>query len=73
MLTGADLPETYWHDTLQYAALLHNVSPTRTLRDMTLKKHGAATSLMSCTSVSSDAEPLFTFLLPNTPSLRQRA
>ena len=29
MLTDADLPGTYWHDTLLYAALLHNVSPTR--------------------------------------------
>jgi hypothetical protein len=38
MLTGADLPETYWHDTLQYATLLHNISPTRALRDMTPKE-----------------------------------
>jgi hypothetical protein len=35
MLHGADLPKSYWYDALTYAAFLHNVSPTRSLEDMT--------------------------------------
>jgi Reverse transcriptase (RNA-dependent DNA polymerase) len=35
MLTDAQLPESYWYDALEYAALLHNVTPTRALDDMT--------------------------------------
>ena len=35
MLTDAELPDTYWYDTLTYATHLHNVSPTRALEDMT--------------------------------------
>ena len=38
MLTDADLPGTYWHDALLYAALLHNVLPTRALEDITPKE-----------------------------------
>jgi hypothetical protein len=35
MLANADLPESYWYDALEYAALLHNVAPTRALGDIT--------------------------------------
>jgi len=35
MLIDAELPDGYWWDALQYAALLHNVSPTRSLSDCT--------------------------------------
>ena len=35
MLLDADLPELYWYDALVHATHLHNVSPTRTLEDMT--------------------------------------
>jgi hypothetical protein len=31
MLSDAGLPESYWLEALQYAALFHNVLPTRTL------------------------------------------
>ncbi|THH04746.1 hypothetical protein EW146_g10095, partial [Bondarzewia mesenterica] len=32
MLADADLPKSYWFDAVEYAALLHNVSPTRSLK-----------------------------------------
>jgi len=35
MLIDTELPDGYWWDALQYAALLHNVSPTRSLSDCT--------------------------------------
>ena len=35
MLLDAELPELYWYNVLKYAALLHNVVPTRALGDMT--------------------------------------
>ena len=35
MLIDADLPESYWYDALLHAALLHNVSPTRSLENKT--------------------------------------
>ena len=35
ILLDAELPNSYWWDALQYAALLHNVSPTRSLADST--------------------------------------
>src|ERR1700691_1587152 len=35
MLFDADLPESYWYDALEYAALIHNVTPTRALDDQT--------------------------------------
>jgi len=35
MLIDAELPDGYWWDALQYAALLHNVSPTHSLSDCT--------------------------------------
>jgi len=35
MLIDAELPNGYWWDALQYAVLLHNVSPTRSLSDCT--------------------------------------
>ena len=35
MLLDADLPESYWHDALEYTAHLHNVIPTRALGDIT--------------------------------------
>jgi transposase InsO family protein len=38
MLLDADLPESYWWEVLQYAALLHNVSPTCSLDDSTPKE-----------------------------------
>jgi hypothetical protein len=38
MLIDADLPESYWNDTLVYAALLHNVTPTRAVGDVTPKE-----------------------------------
>jgi len=38
MLIDAKLPDGYWWDALQYAALLHNVSPMRSLSDCTPKK-----------------------------------
>jgi transposase InsO family protein len=40
MLLDADLPESYWWEALQYAALLHNVSPTRSLDDHTPGRSG---------------------------------
>jgi len=38
MLIDAKLPNSYWWDALQYMALLHNVSPTRSLSDCTPKE-----------------------------------
>jgi len=38
MLIDAELPDGYWWDALQYAALLHNVSPTHSLSDCTPKE-----------------------------------
>jgi hypothetical protein len=38
MLINADLPESYWGDTLQYTALLHNVSPSCLLDQSTPKE-----------------------------------
>jgi hypothetical protein len=35
MLQDAALPESYWYDALEYAALLHNVTPTRALDGIT--------------------------------------
>jgi transposase InsO family protein len=35
MLTEADLPEMYWYDALEYAAFIHNVTPTRALANQT--------------------------------------
>src|SRR5713226_5475972 len=35
MLVDAGLPETYWYDALEYAAFIHNLSPTRALENMT--------------------------------------
>jgi hypothetical protein len=35
MLTDANLPDSYWYDALEYAALLHNVSHTRALDNLT--------------------------------------
>jgi transposase InsO family protein len=35
MLNDAELPDTYWHDALQYAAHIHNISPTQALDDIT--------------------------------------
>jgi hypothetical protein len=35
MLIDAKLPKSYWYDTLEYMALLHNVVPTRALGDIT--------------------------------------
>ena len=35
MLFNADLPKSYWFEALQYAALLHNISPTRSLDEST--------------------------------------
>ena len=35
MLLDAELPESYWYDALEYAALLHNMVPTHALGDMT--------------------------------------
>ena len=35
MLTNANLPNSYWYDTLEYAALLHNVSHTCVLNNLT--------------------------------------
>ena len=31
MLQDVSLPESYWYDALDYAVLLHNVTPTRAL------------------------------------------
>jgi transposase InsO family protein len=38
MLLDANLPESYWWEALQYTALLHNVSPTRSLNNSTPKE-----------------------------------
>ena len=38
MLQDASLPESYWYDALEYAALLHNIMPTRTLDGVTPKE-----------------------------------
>ena len=38
MLLDANLPESYWHDALEYAAHLHNVIPTQALGDVTPEK-----------------------------------
>ena len=35
MLIDASLPDGYWWDALQYAVLLHNISPSRSLSDCT--------------------------------------
>ena len=35
MLIDTSLPDGYWWDTLQYAVLLHNISPSRSLSDCT--------------------------------------
>jgi len=35
MLLDADLPEAYWYDALEYATLIHNVTPTRALNNLT--------------------------------------
>lgn len=35
MLHDASLPESYWYDALEYAAVLHNVTPTRALEGVT--------------------------------------
>jgi hypothetical protein len=35
MLLDASLPEAYWYDALEYATLIHNVTPTRALGDLT--------------------------------------
>src|SRR5258707_370804 len=35
MLSDTDLPESYWYDALEYAALIHNVTPTRALDNTT--------------------------------------
>src|SRR6266702_4795510 len=35
MLRDASLPKSYWYDALEYAALLHNVTPTRALNGVT--------------------------------------
>jgi hypothetical protein len=35
MLTDADLPNMFWFEALTYAVHLHNLSPTRTLKNMT--------------------------------------
>ena len=35
MLHDASLPESYWYDALEHATLLHNVTPTRALHDVT--------------------------------------
>ena len=32
MLEDAGLPKSYWYDAVEYAALVHNVSPTRSLK-----------------------------------------
>ena len=38
ILTNAGLPGSYWWDTLQYAALLHNISPICSLDNSTPKE-----------------------------------
>jgi hypothetical protein len=38
MLIDADLPESYWGNTLQYAALLHNMSHSCLLDQSTPKE-----------------------------------
>jgi GAG-pre-integrase domain len=38
MLTDVNLPNSYWYDALEYAALLHNVSHTRALNNLMLDK-----------------------------------
>ena len=35
MLTDADLSELYWFDALEYAAFIHNVTPTHVLANQT--------------------------------------
>jgi transposase InsO family protein len=35
MLNDADLPFSFWYDALQYAAILHNSSPSATLPNVT--------------------------------------
>src|SRR5258707_682749 len=35
MLLDADLPEAYWYDALEYTTLIHNVTPTRALNNLT--------------------------------------
>jgi hypothetical protein len=35
MLSDADLPDSFWYDALEYAAVLHNHLPTRSLPDIT--------------------------------------
>jgi hypothetical protein len=38
MLLDASLPEAYWYDALKYTALIHNVTPTWALGDLTPKE-----------------------------------
>jgi hypothetical protein len=38
MLTNANLPDSYWYDALEYAALLHNISHTRVLNNLMLEE-----------------------------------
>jgi Reverse transcriptase (RNA-dependent DNA polymerase)/GAG-pre-integrase domain/Integrase core domain len=35
MLLDAQLPKTYWYDALQYVVHIHNITPTRALKDQT--------------------------------------
>src|SRR5713226_2526187 len=35
MLLNADLPKTYWFNALEYATVIHNLSPTHALENMT--------------------------------------
>jgi hypothetical protein len=38
MLLDAKLPKSYWYNALQYAAHIHNVTPTCALKDQTPKE-----------------------------------
>jgi hypothetical protein len=38
MLLDASLLEAYWYNALEYAALIHNITPTWALNDLTLKE-----------------------------------
>ena len=38
MLRDASLPESYWYDVLEHVTLLHNITPTRALHDVTPKE-----------------------------------
>jgi hypothetical protein len=35
MLTDTNLPDSYWYDALEYTALLHNISHTCVLDNLT--------------------------------------